>query len=468
MRSRVGRVYLVGGLIAASAGVGIALIADPPERHAPPRATSPWREGAARILDLKEPEGAPPAPAAAADEEWRHHYAGPARITGRVLMADGSSAESAKVLCIPVGLRPLTSAQYEALTTACEEGGAFSLPALPDAPYYFFAAWKGRCFGHRTHWAAEVQGGGLTLEVREVAYERVGFFDAEGRPIDIAGRLLTPFSRCTVLASTHQYSESPAVLHVLGDMGIRLHAEAHEAIHVLSTEPHTRTSYGTCGSGSHAGPMTLEWPGYEKSTVDLARRPLGEWPAGDRVELRPAAKGAEAVVFRARLPHVEWPKSWGLEDPSLVARLLVEIDGSPQRMLLAPGIDTFHAPLDAPLRVTLPGHGTVGFERVRAGNAYELRPAYPELGYAEIRYPPGGDLGLQCQVSAVPTGRRAMEVQAISLWPGRARLGPVPAGEYEIFCATRPLSASTSRRILAHFGTVRVVPGLNIFEFEQR
>lgn len=464
MRWRVGHVYLVCGLVAASSGVGIALISHPHEEQAPPRAESPWRAGAATLLDLK-PEGAPAA-AAADGEGWRSCYSGPARIDGRVLMADGSSAKSAKVLCVPAGLRPLTDEQFEALTVTCEEGGGFSLPPLPDAPYYFFVAWKGRCFGQLSPWASDVQGGGITLEMHEIAYERVGFFDTEGNPIDVAGRLLTPFSRCKVLASTHQHSDAPAVLHVIEDMGIRLHAEANEAVHILSAEPHSKMSVGTCGSGA-GGPTTLEWPGYEKTTLGIKRRPLAEWPAGDRVELRRAAAGGdETIVLRAQLPRVEWPKDWGPRDPFLVARLLVEIDGSPQRMLLAPGLDTFQAQPGAPLRLSLPGHGTLGFERVRAGNAYELRPAYPELGYAEIRYAPRDDLGSAAQVSAVPAGRRVMELQGITLWPGRARIGPLAVGEYEMFASTLPSKTTKPRRILAHFGTVRVGPGLNVFEFE--
>ena len=114
---------------------------------------------------------------------------GDVRIQGRVFDAKGRPVAGASVLCVPAQVAFLTRREALEYATTTDEHGRFIVERLPDAPFYSASAlakgWLGNGWSRGRPQDPEVK-----ITLHEIVYDRLSFFDPEGRPIDLSRRWL--------------------------------------------------------------------------------------------------------------------------------------------------------------------------------------------------------------------------------------------------------------------------------------
>ena len=398
---------------------------------APPERTAP----AVHSADDTEP-----AAADARTTDLSPEFHGDVVLEGRVVDAGGAAVLSATIEVRPGCGQPFRAykeAQAEALETRSGADGRFRFSRLPRAFEYELTAIAEHAVGTRLVRFERLQEGGL-VEIRLASgwYERVRFVGPDRAPVSPSVAAPRPLYG-PVLYESAIGPPSWEVRRRLNRLGISPDVGRGEFLVVYARlEPTLFPGADPAEfarrlrEGAFAQPRTLDDPRWEPVTYESGPHRIGARAGTTDVVLHPRETDDDRRLHRVEFPAAAIPEAWGEARRSHALRL--EVSGLGRAVWISAHAPTFFASSGAPFALRIVGFAEdLAFERIEAGREIVIRPDYPKLGYLSVHYEPRARReGLT--LLWLHDFERPDRVwrQLLLVYPGYARIGPIPVGRY--------------------------------------
>ena len=378
-------------------------------------------------VESPSPAGVEPVPEVEA-ETLPPVFFGDIHLTGFVKDPSGTRVRGAEVRLIPGNFEPSNLIELDRFRTVSGPEGVFAFERFPVAPFYYLSAHTTASYGAEVVRAEQLEDKPLEMVVKPLYYERLAFVDPSGRPVDVRGVKHAPWGKPVW---TTAWERPGPERHRLATMGVRLDRLGfHEIATIYASRRMLRRASGD--GEARVPPYRFEIPGYEPVEVGPFRWPLARWPQARSVVLRATRLREHEVRYVFEFPAAKAPGAWGRGPggPADDFRLRVQLVGSPYSRLLARRRNVLFAPRDAHFEIKQAKfESLIPYDLEPTPQGTRVRPRYPSYGFLTVRFEipaRGGPMQDVLRIFVTPPG----SLQARVLFPGLARVGPLPEGEY--------------------------------------
>ncbi len=358
----------------------------------------------------------------------REVFVGDVRIAGRVLNADGAPLEGARVICAPLGFDAALCWKVPNLGSVSGPDGHFTLEDMPRSRSYTLSAVHAGGITEASHDVAmdrrEILG--VTLTLGSVCYQAIQFCDSGGRAVDVSGWYL-PGPPFVPFWATWFRDAHPREAEALRGMGVELPTESSVLAEFYSSVP--------VSNGPSLGTRRFAIPGFLDVDVEVAVRPLAEWPATKQVTLHIDPIAGSLVYYRVLFPDIHPPDEWLAEGGSLESLSLLvtrelplpdaEVTPSSNRFACRKGVRFKLTPRYLPPK----SRTEVAYRLESRGEETIVRPEIPAMGFVTLRYRVTEEIPSE-QFAFIVDGHSDHRPRLI--WPGYARVGPLPTGRHKV------------------------------------
>jgi len=383
-------------------------------------------------------------------------------VTGRVLDEAREAVADAEVHCTPSGFTPeYDRAQVERFLARTGTEGEFAFQDLPGADAYQFNAFSGPRLAELKVSGQEIEKVRVELIVREISYERFGFFDESGHPLDIRGGR-TPCGRGDVLWN----SELGECRELRWVEALGLDARSLQPNEFVNVYRDSSIPRSHAHRGARADAYTVRVPGYAEVQLAPQRRPARDWPKGTRVALARSAEQRE-VRFDVAFPDLgslteEWRDSAGADVPLPEIALVVRDLSRQTFSFVNPRYPVFYAVAESEFAISAysPAAPALEYTVAERNGTLQIRPSYPPFALVTLgreqtpRAPASGDL-------VVWTSLGGSRIFGTSLFPGKFVFAPLPIGEYTFELGRLDPGGGAPIATGESLGPVRLEPGVN-------
>jgi len=371
-------------------------------------------------------------------------FVGDFALRGVVVDSAGTPVSDAVVEARPgwmvTRMTPFSDAQASALETRSGSRGDFQFNALPRVHDYRITAVSNHSFGSSTvqrRGSADGEPIYVRVVLQPTWIEWVRFDNAGQEAVVPAGGGPRPLYG-PVLFQSEFGPPSFQVARTLERLGIAHDVAEGEFLIVyskleLSLPPGSdpKSFAENLRRGDFAQARAVRDPRWETIEYRSGPRRSGAADQPSIVTVTPRAAAGKREIYRVEFPDVVTPAPWGM--CSREYGLRIAVGGLVDPVIVTPRQPTFVAPIDTRPELRLAGFPEeLPFRRSARDGQIVITPSFPELGFITLHY--------ESRTLASPTlltlhsasDAPDITLSFADLFPGYARIGPLPVGQYRI------------------------------------